>query len=248
MVYRLAWPMFLFLFTFTPSFSISKEIKAIIWDCDGVLVDTEFLKFLSWQYALEKEQISFALEEYEPLVGFSSQHILKHLEELKKIKLSSDFLNVKNQAYRQLQLQEVPIFHEMVAMVKIIKSKYPEIKLGLAYSASHEEIRVNLKHCKLENLFDLVLSGTDDLNDYEDAEGTNKPKPYIYIEASKRFSVPPENCLVIEDSSAGVRAASGAKMNVIAVPNLYTLFQDFSLADHVIDSALSLINFITCRI
>ena len=70
------------------------------------------------------------------------------------------------------------------------------LKLGLASSAPKEEILINLKQVGLENAFDLVISGSDDLEKYIDEEGKNKPKPYIYIEAAKRLNIFPELCLV----------------------------------------------------
>lgn len=88
----------------------------------------------------------------------------------------------------------------------------------------------------LESAFDLIISGTDDLDDYIDVEGKNKPKPYIYLEASKRLHISPEHCLVFEDTKAGVDAASDAGMHVIAVPNRFTLHHNFSKALRVLFS------------
>jgi beta-phosphoglucomutase-like phosphatase (HAD superfamily) len=110
------------------------------------------------------------------------------------------------------------------------------LSLGLASSASQSEILTNLRQIGLENAFDLVISGSDDLDDYVDAEGKNKPKPYIYIEASKRLNILPEFCLVFEDTTAGVDAAADAGMIPIAVPNQFTLNHDFSKAIRVFSS------------
>ena len=73
------------------------------------------------------------------------------------------------------------------------------------------------------------MSGHDDLDAYEDAEGKNKPKPYTYIEAAKRLDISPSLCCVFEDTAAGIEAAAGAGMYTIAVPNRFTKDQDFSL-------------------
>jgi len=110
------------------------------------------------------------------------------------------------------------------------------LQLGLASSAPAEEILFNLQQIGLADAFDLVISGSDDLDDYIDAEGKNKPKPYIYIEAAKRLQVFPEHCLVFEDASAGVDAAAGAGMIVIAVPNSFTRNQNFPKASIVFSS------------
>ena len=67
-----------------------------------------------------------------------------------------------------------------------------------------------------------------------DPEGKNKPKPYIYLEASKRLNIIPEHCLVFEDTEAGIEAATKAGMITIAVPNWMTKEQNFSKANKII--------------
>ena len=61
--------------------SASSDIQAIIFDCDGVLVDSEYLKFLAWKEAFAKSGVDFVLEEYMPLVGHSSQEIFRVVKE-----------------------------------------------------------------------------------------------------------------------------------------------------------------------
>ena len=95
---------------------------------------------------------------------------------------------------------------------------------------------MNLKHIGLEHAFDFIVSGSDDLESYIDDQGKNKPKPYIYLEASKRLNIPPEHCLVFEDSEAGIEAATTAGMIAIAIPNWMTKEQNFSKANRVINS------------
>lgn len=145
---------------------------------------------------------------------------------------------MKNAKYRILQKQGVPPIREMIAFAKYFAENKQNlgIKLGLASSAPTEEILQNLQQIGLENCFDLIISGSDDLDSYSDAQGKNKPKPYIYIEAAKRLDVSPSNCLVFEDTTAGIEAATSAGMLAIAVPNQFTVDQDFSKATQVIHS------------
>ena len=137
-----------------------------------------------------------------------------------------------------MQKQGVPPIQAMIDFVRHLSENRKKLglKLGLASSAPKEEILMNLRHIGLENSFDVVISGTDDLKEYNDIEGKNKPKPYIYIEAAKRLGVTPSRCLVFEDTTAGIEAAFGAGMVVYAVPNQFTLGQDFSKAAQVIKS------------
>ncbi len=223
-----------------PLFSLlqTSEFEAVIFDCDGVLVDTEYLKFLAWKEALAEENITFAIEEYMPLVGHSSKNILSMLRKLKNLEIPEKVIEKRNSHYRLLQQEGVPPIQEMIDFARRL-SKGKEklgIKLGLASSAPMEEILHNLRQIGLDNAFDLVISGTDDLGSYSDAEGKNKPKPYIYIEAAKRLAIDPSKCLVFEDTNAGVEAAAGAGMIAIGVPNRFTIHQDFSKATQVISS------------
>lgn len=214
------------------------KTKAIIFDCDGVLVDTEYLKFLAWQEALATYSVDFSIEEYMPLVGHSSKNILVMIERSKRLKLPEQIIDLKNDKYKLLQKQGVQAIQPMLDFAKALSEnkKRLALKLGLASSASKEEILINLQQIGLENAFDFVISGSDDLEDYIDAEGKNKPKPYIYIETAKRLNILPEFCLVFEDTAAGVDAAASAGMTIIAVPNQFTVNQDFSKASSVLSS------------
>lgn len=227
----------------TVSTSYQPDIRAILFDCDGVLVDTEYLKFLSWKHALESKNLHFTIEEYMPLVGHSSKNILYGLEKAKQIDIPEEVIALKNEQYRVLQAQGVKPIEAMVAFAKRLEHSKQQlgIKIGLASSAPRKEIIQNLEQIGLEKAFDLILSGSDDLHHYEDKEGKNKPKPYIYIEAAKRLGILPVHCLVFEDTAAGVEAAAGAGMTVIAVPNCFTIDQDFSKAKKVVYSHAELL-------
>ncbi len=211
-------------------------IEAIIFDCDGILVDTEYAKFLAWQEALADELIPFSIEEYMPAIGHSSKNILVMIETVKNRSIPEEVIESKNAKYRILQKQGVVPIYDMIALAKRLneKKRVLGIKLGLASSASREEILENLGQIGLKNCFDVIVSGSDDLDDYVDVEGKNKPKPYIYIEAAKRLGVTPSKCLVFEDTAAGIEAASTGGMIAIAVPNRFTLQQDFSSAAGVV--------------
>lgn len=208
--------------------------QAVIFDCDGVLVDTEGMKFAAWQKALQAKNIYFKQVEYLPLVGFSSEHIAQAIKKQKQVNFDArEVIVEKDKIYHHLQKQGVPIFSEAVNYLKqlIQEKKIYGIKLGLASSASRKEILENLKQIGVkESDFDMIISGKDDLKDIHDKDGVNKPKPYIYQKMAILLQVAPDQCLVFEDSQAGVEAAYEAGMDVIAVPNRFTVHQDFSKA------------------
>lgn len=209
--------------------------EAIIFDCDGVLVDTEYLKFQAWKESLELYGVDLSLDEYKTVAGYSSKAILAKIKEIKQIDILDEVIAVKNERYKKLQKQGVKPIHEMIDIVRWLH-KNKNFKLALASSAPQKEIQENLRQIGLQDLFDLVISGSDDLVMINDPEGKNKPKPYIYLEAAKRLRVAPEVCIVIEDSSAGVEAASKAGMYAIAFPNEFTIDHDFTFASKVLSS------------
>lgn len=219
----------------TPLFG---NVDAIIFDCDGVLVDTEYLKFLAWQQALATLHIELSLEEYKAVAGHSSKKIVEMLEQAKGISIPEKVILLRRSGYQKLQEQGIHPIEETVNFARYLSQNKDAlgIMLGLASSASRSEIFLNLKQIGLEQAFDLIISGSDDLENYVDLEGKNKPKPYIYLEASKKLNIPSERCLVIEDSEAGIEAASTAGMITIAIPNKITENQDFSKANMIIDS------------
>jgi beta-phosphoglucomutase len=210
------------------------RLAAIIFDCDGVLVDTEFLKYQAWMQALKAHQIDFTLEDYMPLVGGSSKNIMAAIANEKQLTLDQDkLIKNKNGIYEKLQLEGVPPIPDAINFLNKILSLKIEyrIKIGLASSASRQEILENLKQMGVNHQqFDEIISGSDDLKDIIDPEGTNKPKPYIYKRIAERLGVNPKECLVFEDSAAGVNSAADAGMVVIATPNRFTENHDFSKA------------------
>lgn len=221
----------------------ANEVKAVIFDCDGVLVDTEHLKFLAWQKALASVGIELSIEEYKKVAGHSSKKIHEILEEMKHLDIPEEVIYLRRVKYQELQAQGVPPIKDTVEFAHHLSQNKDVlgIKLGVASSASRNEILFNLKQIGFApESFDLIISGSDDLEGYTDDDGTNKPKPYIYLEASKRLNIPPEHCLVFEDTESGIEAAVRAGMIAIAIPNWMTKGQDFSKANKLINSILEL--------
>lgn len=212
------------------------DYEAVIFDVDGVLADTEKLKYEAWRDALQEQNIDFTVEEYYPLVGLSSKDILEGIEALKNQKISNDVIKIKDSYYHAKQKKGVPLLKAGVSFLKdMIGSKRERgIKVALASSAPMHEILENVSQMGLEEAdFDCIASGKDSLQHIQDSEGVNKPKPYIYQYVSKKLGVDAKKCIVFEDTNAGVVAAADAGMDVYSVPNAFTKDQDFSRAQSV---------------
>ena len=223
-------------------------MKAILFDSDGTLVDSEQAHFKAWQYALEKQGFFLSLEEYFFYVGKSIEAIGDLFAEKLGKPCAKELVQDKRHHYREVQKKGLPPIQETVDFVRrlALEKKEKGFLLAVASADNREAILVNLDHLGITNCFDLVLSGVDDLREYEDPEGVNKPKPYIYLHAAKMLGLFPEQCVAIEDSKTGVVSAVDAGCIVVAVPNACTIQHDLSYAHLKITSfkGISPINFL----
>ena len=141
------------------SFSfLFSDFQAVIFDCDGVLVDTEYLKFQAWQEALATVHVDFTLEDYMPLVGHSTHNILRMISAAKGAEIPEEVIAKRNRRYKTLQAEGVPPIADMIMTAQWLLKERSDIKLGLASSAPREEILVNLRHIGLENAFEVIVS------------------------------------------------------------------------------------------
>lgn len=214
------------------------DIKAIIFDCDGVLIDSEYSHYLAWQQAIQKYGYDLTLDEYYFYVGKSGPEVAKLFAAKMGIDCADQLIKDKRAFYHGLQAKGIPPIQSTIDFVRLLaneKSKWG-FSLGVASAAKKEEILLNLRQHGIEDCFDIVLSGQDDLKEYRDPEGVNKPKPYIYLHSAKMLGVSPEQCIVIEDSYSGVSAGVTAGCITIAVPNRFTQRHDLSRATLKLDS------------
>lgn len=218
---------------------MKSNIKAVIFDCDGVLVDTEGLKFQAWEKVLQLRGITLSPERYQLLIGHTGRAMLNLLEKKLRCSLDPKIIDEKNREYLMLQkcgLRSIAPMMEVVAWAETKRSK-GELLLGVATSASKAEVLFNLDYLKITNVFDVIISGQDDLAHYSNPSGVNKPQPYIYLEVSSLLGLNPSECLVFEDSEPGVCAAKSAGCSVIALPSKWTIQQNFDNANRVLYNA-----------
>lgn len=214
-------------------------IKAIIFDCDGTLVDSEEFHFYTWQAAIQNLGGDLSLEEYTcSYVGKPGLTIARSLAEKIGHDRPDEIFNKKTDYFLEYLHQGLPPIQGTIKFIRhVIEEKQRSaIKLGVASAASRHEILINLKELGLNNAFDVVLSGHDDLTEYEDPEGVNKPKPYIYLHAAKLLGISPHECIVVEDSHTGVLSGRSAGCITIAVPNSFSKHQDLSAATLIFES------------
>ena len=185
-----------------------KPIKAVIFDMDGVLIDSEPV-YLHHQYTHLKPSYPWiTLESMYPLVGISGQEYMPFMAKLCRrtddaaFRQEMDATNAGCRVYYPdiLRKEVRPLLHELKQM---------GLQVALASSSSRECIEQVLTQCEIRELFDCIVSGHEFTR--------SKPDPEIYTTAINRFGLKPEECLVVEDNPNGVEAALGSGANLLKV-------------------------------
>ena len=187
------------------------KVKALIFDLDGVIVDTAKYHYKAWKALANSLGFDFTEQDNELLKGVSrvrSLEILleiggKNFDEQKKI----EFANRKNSEYVGYISQMTPdeILPGVTEMLQSVKDAGLKIVLG---SASKNAPLI-LEKINLEHFFDAVIDG----NKVSKA----KPDPEVFLKGANAVNVDPEQCIVFEDAIAGIEAAQNAKMKTIGV-------------------------------
>jgi len=188
----------------------SSSIVAVVFDMDGVLVDTEHL----WDKVREELTTEwggrYTPEAQEAMMGMSSREWSRYLHEIVGLREQPETINAEV-VRRMLALYEVqlPVVPGAVGAVRRLHGE--GLRLAVASSSNRELIDAVLRRLELTDLFAVTVSSE------EVARG--KPAPDVYLEAARRLGVAPSRCAAIEDSASGIRAAHAAGMRVLAYPN-----------------------------
>jgi HAD superfamily hydrolase (TIGR01509 family) len=204
-------------------------IDAVVFDMDGVLVDTEHL----WDEVREELTSEwggrYTPEAQEAMMGMSSHEWSRYLHETVGLRESPETINAevvrRMLARYEIELPVVPGAGEAVR--RLADDGY---RLAVASSSNRELIDAVLRRLELAALFEATVSSEE--------VGRGKPAPDVYLEAARRLDLPASRCAAVEDSASGIRAAREAGMRVIAYPNRhYPPAADvLASADVVIDS------------
>jgi HAD superfamily hydrolase (TIGR01509 family) len=200
--------------------------KTILWDMDGVIADSYSLHFAAWQETFAKRGIKFTREDFTKLFGTRNDFIIGSImgRELSEGDVKV-MVQEKEENFRRKATGSIKPFLGAVRLLSAMKKG--NFKLGLASSAPRENIDLVLGELNLEGIFDCIVFGQE--------VSESKPDPQIYLLAAKKLEATPNDCLVIEDSPLGIRAAKTAGMKCLAIANTHPR-QKLGEADRVFDS------------
>jgi HAD superfamily hydrolase (TIGR01509 family) len=201
--------------------------NAVIFDMDGVIVDSEPLHYESEKYALAQFGLDFPRDVHRKFIGYANEYrFWEALIELFGARVRVEELVKHKNEYFFAHLDHILLIEPAKKLLERIRTS--NITIALASSSGHYMINTVLGRFGLLDFFKLIQSG-------EEVE-FGKPHPDIFLKAAERLGIIPSECIVIEDSLNGVMSGKRAGMTVVAVPNEYTKDLDFKIADHVLGS------------
>lgn len=206
--------------------------SAILFDFDGVLVDTEWAIYQAWRRIFELHGHDLPLAIYTHCIGsdFATWSPKTHLEELTGQAFDWHDLDARRQEEIMSELSHEGTMAGVIALLEALS--VAGIRRAVVSSSSHHWVDGWLEKLNFGHYFETVICRGD-------AERI-KPAPDLFLEAARRLDLAPSDCLVIEDSLNGVKAAKAAGMAVWVVPNRVTAGLDFSDADRVFPSLTEL--------
>ena len=202
-------------------------LKAVLFDMDGVIVDTEPLHHKAYQQMFSKVCIEVSSSMYEGFTGQSTYDICKQLCSHFELKQNpQELVQLKRDFFTKLFFEDDDL-QLINGVEQLIKNYFDNgLTLILASSASMFTINNVMKRFNLDPYFSEKLSGAD--------LKASKPHPEIFINAAKAARVLQNECFVIEDSTNGIKAAKGAGIFCVAYKSEHSKNQDYTLADMVI--------------
>jgi HAD superfamily hydrolase (TIGR01509 family) len=201
-------------------------IDAILFDMDGVLMDSEPLHLRATQFALG-ERARYTERDNQSFFGATDPEMFRILRILFDLDASTDELVRRKHEHLVCLIRTEGRGLPGVPEIPL-RLREAGFRLGLVSASARAVIDAILKAVGLSGAFETVVSG--------DEVARGKPAPDGYLMAARRLAIEPERCFVVEDTRNGVLAAKAAGMTVAAVPGPATIHEDFSPADLVLPS------------
>jgi beta-phosphoglucomutase len=206
----------------------NKKQVGVIFDLDGVIVDTAKHHFVAWQQLAQSQGWSFSLHDNEQLKGVSRVRSLELILQWNKAQITPELfeqlLTEKNERYLGLIRDMDP--SERLPDVPRVLQAFKDQGCGIALGSASKNARPILDKIELTPYFDVIVDGTN--------VSKAKPDPEVFLQAANQLGIAPEDCVVFEDAVAGIQAAKAAGMRAFGIgdPEQLTqaerVFKDFT--------------------
>ena len=192
------------------------EIKAVLFDMDGLMIDTESLSTEAFINSAKAQGYNMTKEETLKVLGFTKASIYQFWIDyfqgtnVDGKKLVDDHYEYIENVLYTVGPEKMPYVEELLKYLR--ENNY---KIAVASSSDTADIKNNLEKTKLEKYIDEIASGAEVEN--------GKPAPDVFLLAAERLDVDPKDCLILEDSKAGVKAGKASGAMVFMVPDMFTV-------------------------
>lgn len=188
------------------------KFQAVLFDMDGVIFDTERVYLEHWTEVFQKYGYNMRKEVYISVMGTGRENVMKVFKEIygQDLPIIEMYKEKDELLLQAVEGGKVPLKSGAKEILNFLREN--KIKIALATSAKRDRMIMQLKMADICNKFDELVCGDDITN--------SKPNPEIFLKAAQKLSVKPENCIVVEDSPAGIRAAYNAGMIGLHVEDL----------------------------
>jgi HAD superfamily hydrolase (TIGR01509 family) len=184
-------------------------IEAVVFDLDGVLLDSEQLWDAAREQLAEERGGRWHDRAQRDMMGMSSREWSRYMHDTIGLREPPEEINREVvQRLSDLYRERLPVIGGARAVVERLAARWP---LGLASSSNRELIDLALELLGVRDLFEATVSSEE--------VASGKPAPDVYLEVARRLGVDPARTAAIEDSRNGILAAKAAEMRVIAIPN-----------------------------
>ena len=204
-------------------------IRGLLFDFDGLLVDTEGAAFRAWEEVFAEHGHEFAVDRWLANVGTVGRRYdpLDHLEELTDGAFDRETLDARR-LERELELAHAEKLRAGVAEY-LAEAAERGLSVAIVSSASERWVRSHLERLRIDHVWACLTCADHD-------RARAKPAPVLYLEALEKLELAPDEAIAFEDSLNGVQAAKAAGLVCVAVPNSVTASLALDEADFVVDS------------
>ena len=192
------------------------EIKAVLFDMDGLMIDTESLSTEAFINSAKAQGYNMTKEETLKVLGFTKASIYQFWIDyfqgtnVDGKKLVDDHYEYIENVLYTVGPGKMPYVEELLKYLR--ENNY---KIAVASSSDTADIKNNLEKTKLEKYIDEIASGAEVEN--------GKPAPDVFLLAAERLGVDAKDCLILEDSKAGIKAGKASGAMVFMVPDMFTV-------------------------
>lgn len=189
------------------------DIKGLLFDLDGVIVDTAKFHFLAWRKMANELGFDFTEEQNEELKGISRMQSILLILEWGNKTLSdeqiSEYMTLKNDWYLEYINKMTP--KDVLPGADDFLSECKQLGFKIALGSASKNALTILDHLSLTHLFDAIIDGN--------VVTESKPHPQVFLKGANSLSLAPEQCLVFEDAIAGIQAAHNGNMKAVGIGN-----------------------------